>query len=176
MLFREDGASSVEVAVSIALYLSLLFGIIEMLMALYVYNFVSDAAREGTRFAMIRGENSCYPDPSFPYCNLGPSSVKSKTSSNGNPVLEYIDSLGYPGLNPKNLSAEVSWWVAKQGANGSMSWATQCTGRVDSNGNACNAEGNAVRVEVTYTFPLWIPWMKPGSVKVSSTSQMMINF
>jgi Flp pilus assembly protein TadG len=175
-LRREDGASLVEVAISLAVYLTLLFGIFELTLALYAYNFVSDAAREATRYGVIRGENSCNPNPAFPNCNLQPASITSTTNPSGNPVLQYIDSLRYPGLNPRNLSARVTWWVAKQNAIGNTSWTTQCLGSVDAKGNACNAEGNAVKVVVTYNFPLSIPWLNPSIVKVSSTSQMVINF
>jgi Flp pilus assembly protein TadG len=175
-LGREDGASLVEMAIASAIYLSLFFGIVEFSLALYSYNFVSDAAREATRYAVIRGTNSCTPNPSFPNCNLLPTSITSTTDPTANPVLAYIDSLNYPGLSPSNLSATVTWWVATQNAAGNTSWTTACTGSVDSNGNPCNAEGNAVKVVVTYKFPLSIPWLPASTLRVSSTSQMMINF
>lgn len=165
-----------EVAVSLSIYSMLLFAVIELLLALYAYHFVSDAAREATRYAMIRGANSCYPNPAFPNCNLGPSSITSTTNPRRNAVLQYIDSIGYPGLNSKNFSAEVTWWIAQQNANGNTSWTTRCSERLDAKGNACNAEGNAVRVAVTYNFPLTLPWMRDFLIKVSSTSQMVINF
>ena len=175
-LRREDGASLVEVAVSLSVYLMLLIAIIELLMVLYSYHFVSDAAREATRYAVIRGANSCYPNPAFPNCNLGPPNIASTTNPSRNAVLQYIDSIRYPGLNPKNLSADVTWWISRQNANGNTSWTTQCSGTLDQKGNACNAEGNAVRVVVTYDFPLTLPWLRASLVKVSSTSQMVINF
>ena len=171
----DEGASLVEVAISLSVYLTLLFGVIELLLSLYAYNFVSDAAREATRFAVIRGANSCVPSPSFPNCNLGPPSITSTTDPSLNPVLQYIDTFRYPGLSPDNLSADVSWWVAHQNANGHTNWTTQCAGALDAKGNACNAEGNAVRVVVTYNFPLRLPWMSAHLLKVSSTSQMVIN-
>ena len=172
----EEGASLVEMAIAASIYLSLFFGIIEICLALYAYNFVSDAAREGTRYAVIRGEYSCYPNAAFPNCNLQPSNITSTTNPSGNPVLQFIESLQYPGLNPNNLTTTVTWWVGTQNASGNTSWTTACTGSVDSNGNACNAEGNAVRVVVTYHFPLSIPWLKAPILSVSSTSQMPINF
>jgi TadE-like protein len=176
LLGDQGGASLVEVAVSLAVYLSLLFAVIEFSTALYAYNFVSDAAREATRYAVIRGENSCVPNPNFPNCNLQPGNITSTTNPAANPVLDYIDSLRYPGLSPNNLSAAVTWWVAQQNASGNTSWTIQCAGSVDLHGNPCNAEGNAVKVVVTYRFPLSIPWMKPTIARVSSTSQMVINF
>jgi Tfp pilus assembly protein PilV len=175
-LRREEGASLVEVAISLSVYLMLLFGVIELSLTLYSYNFVSDAAREATRYAVIRGANSCVPNPAFPNCNLRPSTVTSSTNPSANPVLDYIDTLRYPGLNPNHLSAAVTWWSAKQNASGNMSWANQCSADLDAKGNPCNTEGNAVRVVVTYNFPLTLPWMRASLVKVSSTSQMVINF
>jgi TadE-like protein len=174
--FRSDGASLVETAVSLSVYLMLLIAVIEVLLELYSYHFVSDAAREATRFAVIRGANSCYPNPAFPNCNLGPASITSTTNPNRNPVLQFIDSFRYPGLSPKSLSADVTWWISRQNANGNTSWTTQCSGPVDAKGNACNAEGNAVRVVVTYNFPLTLPWIRAPLARVSSTSQMVINF
>jgi Flp pilus assembly protein TadG len=173
---QEDGTSLVEVAVSLSLYLMLLFSVIELLLSMYAYNFVSDAAREGTRFAVIRGANSCVPTSAFPNCNLGPGSITSSTNPSHNAVLQYIETMRYPGLTASNLSADVSWWVAHQNAGGQTSWNTQCAGALDAKGNACNAEGNAVRVVVTYNFPLRLPWMQAHLLKVSSTSQMVINF
>lgn len=175
-LLRQDGASLVEVAVSLSVYLMLLFSVTELSLTMYSYNFVSDAAREATRFAVIRGANSCYAGAGFPNCNLGPTNISSATNANRNPVLQYIDGLRYPGLDANNLSANVTWWIARQNANGNTNWTTQCPGRVDAKGNACNAEGNAVRVVVTYNFPLNLPWMRASLVRVSSTSQMVINF
>ena len=41
-------------------------------MALYAYNFVSEAAREATRYAVVRGPNSCLISFTLPACNLNP--------------------------------------------------------------------------------------------------------
>lgn len=174
---REEGSSLVEMAVASAVYLALFFGIIEFCLALYSYNFVCDAAREATRYAVIRGADSCYPNSAFPNCNLLPTNITSTTDPTNNPVLQYIETLSYPGLKPGNLSATVTWWLGTQNSSGNMTWTTACTGTVDTvNGNACNAEGNAVKVVVTYNFPLAIPWLPASSIPVTSSSEMMINF
>ena len=171
----EQGASLVETAVALSLYLSLFFGLFEISLALYTFNFVSDAAREATRWAVIRGSNSCVVSSTFPSCNLLPTSVTSNTDSANNPVLAYVDTLDYPGLNPSNLSAAVTWWSQSQDANGHTSWTTKCTGATDASGNACNQAGNAVNVVVTYSFPLSIPFWHKAAVTLSSTSQMMVS-
>ena len=44
----EEGTTLVEMAFASAILLSSLFGVIAISLALYVYNYVSDAAREAT--------------------------------------------------------------------------------------------------------------------------------
>ena len=170
-LESDHGAGLVEFAVAISAYFALFFGVIELCLSLYCYNFVCDAARAATRYTSVRGSQSCVVSSTFPNCNLLPTGI---TSSTNNPVLSYIETFHYPGLNSTNLSATVTWWVASQNANGQTSWTTPCTGATDSNGNPCNNVGNAVRVVVNYNFPISIPFWKNGTLPVTSTSQMVI--
>ena len=160
-----------EFAVAISAYFALFFGVIELCLSLYCYNFVCDAARAATRYTSVRGSQSCVVSSTFPNCNLLPTGI---TSSTNNPVLSYIETFHYPGLNSTNLSATVTWWVASQNANGQTSWTTPCTGATDSNGNPCNNVGNAVKVVVNYNFPMSIPFWKNGTLPVTSTSEMVI--
>ena len=51
----EAGSALVEFALAAVIVLTVLFGIIDMGRALYAYHWVSNAARLGTRFAMVRG-------------------------------------------------------------------------------------------------------------------------
>ncbi|MFZ0743549.1 MAG: TadE/TadG family type IV pilus assembly protein [Terracidiphilus sp.] len=164
--FREEGSSLVEMALTCSILLSILVGIIESCFALYTYNFVSEAAREATRYAVIRGSTSCGPNPNFPNCNLNPATA-------GNPIQTYLQGLGFP--NSHGLTATVTWWSPVQDASGSTTWPTACTTATDANGNACNLPGNAVKVNVTYTFPLVILGWQATSLNVSSTSEMMIS-
>ncbi len=53
----ERGTAVVESAMTLMLFLLLVFGIIGMGWAVYVYNQVSELAREGTRFAIVHGAN-----------------------------------------------------------------------------------------------------------------------
>lgn len=162
---NEEGATIVEMALASGVLLCVLFGIIEICFALYTYNFVAEAAREGTRYAIIRGSISCAPNPSFPDCNLNPT-----TSS---AIQTYLRGLGFP--NSGGLTATATWWSPVQDGSGSTTWPTPCTTAIDANGNACNAPGNAVKVTVTYTYPLAIPIWGYHPLTVSSTSEMMIS-
>jgi Flp pilus assembly protein TadG len=52
---RERGTSSLEFASVLLILLSLVLGIMGLGHALYVYHAIGDAARQGTRYAMVRG-------------------------------------------------------------------------------------------------------------------------
>lgn len=58
---RRRGASLVEMALVLLPFLLIFFGIIEFSVVIRAYNFVSYAAREGTRWAAVRGEESGVP-------------------------------------------------------------------------------------------------------------------
>lgn len=118
-----------------------LFGVLGLCRALYSYNFVADAAREAARYALVRG-SAC---TGFTDCSI--------TSAQLN---TYVKSMGYPGINPANLTASATW----SGSN-----------------TPSNAPGNLVTVKVTYSFPLYIPfWPASGNIiHMGSTSQMTIS-
>lgn len=158
LLRQEEGATLVEMTVSLAVLLAMIFGVIEISMALYAYNFVSEAAREATRYAVVRGTGSCTVLSTFPDCNLNP-------TTSGNPLQTYVRGLGYPYASSMNVTAA---WFSPSGAPGNT-WTTSCAGAT------CNVPGNAVQVTVTYAFPISIPFWKNTNINVSSTSQMVIS-
>ena len=55
---QDAGTAFFEIAVAATAILILIFGIIDVGRALFAYDWVSDAARQATRFAMVRG-TSC---------------------------------------------------------------------------------------------------------------------
>src|ERR1700747_2547612 len=70
----EHGAATVEIAFASVVLFAFLIGIMQVSRALYVYNFVSEAAREASRYAMVRGSTSCTNTPSLTGCNTHTSS------------------------------------------------------------------------------------------------------
>jgi hypothetical protein len=60
---REDGATLVEAAVSLVLPLAVFVAILQICLALYVSHFVADAAREASRYAIVRGSTSPHHAP-----------------------------------------------------------------------------------------------------------------
>lgn len=87
----ENGSSLIETALSFMVVLLLFFGVMEVCLALYTYDFVCEAAREATRFGMIHGSSSLTP--------------KTKQSD----FQTYVTGLGFPGINAANTTATPSW-------------------------------------------------------------------
>ena len=178
---REDGTALVEMGLAGVITFMALFGIIETSFLLYSYNYVSNAARDATRYAVLRGANSCGDATvtPFPNCGMKPTSFTSTTDPTKNPLLNYIEKMGYPGLKQSNTSLEIQYLVATKTSAGLTTWASDSncssTSDTDSNGNACNNVGNMINVKVIYRFPLNIPFWKKTTIPVGSTSQMMIS-
>lgn len=178
---REQGNTLVEMAlVSAFVFMPLLFGIIQFAYALYAYNFVNMAARQATRYAVVRGIASCTIAPSFPNCNLGPDATNNTAAPSA--LTTYVQGLAYPGINTNNLTVTPTWMAAHvtgvtySGATYSTTaWDATCTTTNPYNGQACNTPGNAVQVTVTYQFPLGIPFWKNLTLNLTGTSQMVIN-
>ena len=154
----EDGTSLVETAVSISIVLLLLLGVFDFAVGFYSYHYVSDAAREATRWAMVRGSKSCTNTPSLTDC--GATSDKVRT---------YVKNLGYPGINPSNLTVTTTWLcTGTYSGTAGQSW-----GACDE-GVTQNAPGNQVQVKVVYTFPFYIPFWDQTAIWIQSTSSMVI--
>jgi Flp pilus assembly protein TadG len=146
----ESGTSLVEFAICASVLLALVFGIIELSLALYSYNYVSDAARVATRYAVVRG-SAC---SGMPDCGITADQLQT-----------YVQGIAYPGIKAANLAVSTTWLSAS--SSQPTTW-TACA-------NQCNAPGNAVEIEVTYSFPLFLPFWKSTSLSLSSTSQMVIS-
>lgn len=79
----------VEGALVSSTALAILFGIIEFGQAVWAYNLISHAAREGTRYAIVHGKNS-----------------KSPASDD---TIKGIVQNQTLGLNPSNLTVKTTW-------------------------------------------------------------------
>jgi Flp pilus assembly protein TadG len=151
--FRSDGAAIIEFAVASAVLVPVLFGIIEMCLAFYSFNFVAEAAREATRYAAVRGSTSCLLTPGLADCNLNTSGS----------LQTYVRGLGLPGAN--NVTVTASWLTAS--ATTPTTWTACATA-------PCNVPGNEVKVFVSYTLPLAIPFARTR-FSFGSTSEMVIS-
>jgi Flp pilus assembly protein TadG len=167
MLGSEEGATMVEMAISLTVLIGTVFMIIQICFILYSYNAVNEAAREATRYAAVRGSNSCALLSTFPNCNLGPTTA-------GNPLQTVVQGLGYPISNGMTVTA--NWYAASVNGSGSTIWTTACTTLQDANQNYCNQPGNQVQVTVNYSIAVPVPFVTNGArlFNIQSTSQMEI--
>jgi Flp pilus assembly protein TadG len=143
----EQGSTLIEFGATACILAMSMFGLMMMCQAVYTYHYVSEAAREGTRYAAVRG-SSC-----SGYATACPAAASD--------VQTYVQNLGYPGIK-SSLTAV------------STTWAAYPTGTVCSPSTTCNNPGNAVKVKVTYSFPLSIPYLGTKTLTMTSTSDMVI--
>ena len=123
---RERGATLVELALALTLLFMFVFGTIDFSQAAYAYHFVSEAAREGTRYAMVRG-SACR---SLPDCNIDSSAVGT-----------YVQTLVPSGINSSAVTVTTTWLDPGN---------SQCQ---PPNGPGCAVNVN-VKYTYTFNFPL----------------------
>lgn len=91
---RDEGSSLTEFALASTVLFMSLFGIFALCGALYSYVFVAEAAREASRYAIVRG-SSC---TGFSDCKIDSPTLSA-----------YVRKMGFPGISGGNLSASASW-------------------------------------------------------------------
>jgi Flp pilus assembly protein TadG len=152
----ECGSAILETAFSLIILLTFLFGIIATCMMLYTYHFISEAAREGTRYAIVRGSTAGAGNCAAP----GPATCIAQGGNDAGDIATYVKGLSFPGIDPGNMTVNSAWSAYVHG---------------NSCGTPCNSPGNLVTVTVTYNFPLTIPFVPNRSYAMSSTSAMVIS-
>jgi Flp pilus assembly protein TadG len=155
----EIGGAMVEMAISSTILFTMIFGMFQVSYASYVYSYVSEVAREGSRYAIVRGSTSCGNTPNLTGCNASPTTI-------GN----YVLGRGFMAINPANMTVTTTWLTATTttGTSGTSTTWTACSS------GTCNAPGNMVNVVVTYGFPLSIPFLFNRTLNITSTSEMVV--
>ena len=92
----EDGSNLIEYALIFMVFMSLLLGIVDFSRALYSYHFLSNAARDATRWAAVRG-STCTNDGS---CAAPASPTDIQT---------YVTNITPPGVDSSNVKTIPSW-------------------------------------------------------------------
>lgn len=87
---NDHGASLHEFGLAILLFYVFVFGAIDFGRALYAYHFVSHAAWEATRYAIVHGAHSPHP----------------ATTAN---LAQYVKSITPGGINPKAVTVSATW-------------------------------------------------------------------
>lgn len=172
--FRDsEGSTIVEFALVSSAFLGFMLLIIETSLAVYSYDFVSEAARDCARYAIVRGKSSCNAaySPQMPDCAATEAQIQT-----------HLRSLNYPGINTSNLTATVAWYPATpvtSGSTSTMTWPESDTCNMAVSGSpsptSCKAAGNAVDVTVNYQYPFIVPFVKSATISMSNSSMMVIS-
>lgn len=153
---NESGSAILETALSIMILLTFLFGIMEVCLAGYTYHVISEAAREATRYAIVRGST-------YTTDCTAPSAANciAQGGNNSGDIATYVQDLNFAGINPNKMTVNSTWLTI--------------AGTVCGTGDACKAPGNQVQVTIQYNFPLSVPFVPVSRWTLTSTSRMVIS-
>jgi Flp pilus assembly protein TadG len=153
-----------EFALVAVVLLMMLFGIIDFARALYTYHFVANAAREGARYAIVRGAN----------CNA----LLPGCPANAGNIQTYVEGLASGiGIDPNSLVVNPTWPSLTPNPAVATCTANATTGLSDN-------PGCIVQVQVQYPFNFILPLLPKttcpignttASICMTSTSQMVIS-
>jgi len=135
----------------------LVFGIIDFSRALYSYHFVSSAAQQGARYATVRGADwpsACASATSYS-CQASTANIKT-----------YVQSLASMGITPANVTATPTW--PQQNVNGASTGCNTTATQAD--------QGCVVKVQVTYTFHFFLPYLPTAGLPMTATSVQVIAY
>lgn len=144
LLRGQRGETLVAFAMTMPIMLGFLLGMVQVCLGYYTYEWISEAAREGTRYAIVHG-STCE-------TSAGTSCMVTATSGAGSylSVNNYVKAIGLPNLG-----------------GGTMTVATTYP-------DGDEVPPHRVQVKVTYTFPYAIPFVPSSAISMSSTSEMNI--
>jgi Flp pilus assembly protein TadG len=153
----ESGSAILEMALSVGILLTFIFGIMEVCLAAYTYHFISEASREATRYAIVRGATYSPTQCSAP----SSATCVAQGGSNTGDIATYVQNLNFPGIDPTKMQVNTTWLHSD---------GTAC-GTTDS----CKAPSSQVQVTIVYNFPLSVPFVPLSTWTLTSTSQMVIS-
>ena len=158
---EERGAELVEFAMTALILVGLTVGVIGFGLAMYTYHFLSTAAQQGTRFAIVRGDTwSTYETVS---CSTSAppdfTMVYDCTASNTD-IQNYVQSLATLGISPSSVTVNTTVTNPSGMADDT---ATGCTTSTD-------GKGCLVKVKVSYSFNFF-PSQQLSALSISATSE-----
>ena len=145
----ESGATLIEFAIGLSVLLTGVFTLMEICLMFYTYATIDECAREGARYAIVRG-SSCLTN--------GVTGAGVSCTASADTVNSYVKGLRYPNAAGGAMTVDTTY-----SADGAIFTAT---------GN--NDPNDIVRVLVTYTFPIKLPFVPKNSLSLSAQSQMYI--
>jgi Flp pilus assembly protein TadG len=158
---REDGAAIVEMALSCMILFGMLISIVEVSLALYAYDYTSEAAREAARWAIVRGALCSTNTPGLDHCGALNSDIQN-----------FVQGLGFPYSNTMTTSTSYLTGTVDTDSNGNLitDWSS-CSGNVA----ACALPHNQVTVTVTSNFPVRFFFWRSTSISLQSSASMVIS-
>ena len=171
----DRGSNEVEFALVLTFILGpMLFGIMDMSRALFAYHFVSEAAREACRYAMVRGstwsgKGACASTTAYE-CDA--------TAAN---ITSYVQGTVPMGIRVSSASTYATCPAAAPSTAGQLSVCTQWPGTYPGTGTCSstspgNNPGCYVEVQVQYLFKFTLPFISKNlsTINLQSTSEMVI--
>jgi Flp pilus assembly protein TadG len=146
---QESGQTVVEFAITLTILLTSVFTLMEICLMFYTYATISECAREGTRYAMVRG-SSCV--------TAGATGAGASCTASTSSINSYVASLRYPNVGGGTMTVNTTF------SADAVSFTTS--------GN--NAPNDIVRVQITYNFPVKLPFVPKNSLTLKSQSQIYI--
>jgi Flp pilus assembly protein TadG len=155
----EGGSGLVEFALSSTILLMIIFGILDFSRVLYADHFMAYAAREATRYAMVRGSSwngvTCTSPSTF------------SCTATGTDITNFVKSITPIGVASSKLTVTSTW-------TGNRASGVACNA-----GGPANIPGCVVKIKIGYTFSFAVPFKHftasmPSSFALSSTSSVGI--
>jgi Flp pilus assembly protein TadG len=141
----EDGQTLIEMAITLPIMFALIFCFMELCLVFYTYDMISESAREGAQYAMLRSTD----------CVTNNAGVSVPCTATSTQVNTYVSHLGWPNIAGGTITPATTYVQVSPNAAG-------------------NIPGNYVNVAVTYVFPIKMPLVPKNSITLTSSSQMYI--
>ena len=154
---EESGSQLVEFALSLLVLATMLFAIMYFCLAAYAYHYVTYAAQEGARFAIVRGNawqgKTCATSapPNF--------TMKYACVAQSGDIQNYVKSIAPPLINPTQITVTTTWPAKTPTC---ASGCSACT--------TANSQGCLVSVQVSYAFGYPMAFMPNRILTFSGTS------
>ena len=153
-LSDETGSGLIEFTLSAVVLLVAIFGIMDFSRALYADHYVSNAARDATRYAMVRGSSW-----------KGASCVSTATfgcTATTTDIANFVSSDTPMGFTASALTVTTSWP------------GTTATGVTCDNTNGNDSPNCIVKVKVSYAFNFVLPFLPRNALILSSESSVAV--
>lgn len=161
---RSRGQALPEFALVAPLFFLLLFGIIEAGRFIYYYEILSNATREGARYAIVNGAGA---SEVTPFCPTGPAAPGSTACDIDGGDVETKVRQASIGVLGSAVTVQRCWWIVPGSCDFENGLPTF--------GPGDNARGSSVTVQASYTYRSLIPIVPLPNITVTAESSLVIN-